>query len=142
MLAAALVGGLFPATAAPLPSDVTVALERAKLPREALVAVVQEVDSTRPRLAWQPDRPVNPASLMKLLTTFSALELLGPAWSWSTPVWLQAGDRLPPNCAAMFLILSSCVWSVRMKSSKSSACRSWPGRILFCMVHQDRKSVV
>ena len=52
MLAAAFVGGLFPATAAPLPNDVTVALERAKLPREALVAVVQEVGSTRPRLAW------------------------------------------------------------------------------------------
>jgi D-alanyl-D-alanine carboxypeptidase/D-alanyl-D-alanine-endopeptidase (penicillin-binding protein 4) len=26
---------------------------------------------------------------MKLLTTFAALELLGPAWTWNTPVWLQ-----------------------------------------------------
>ena len=26
---------------------------------------------------------------MKLLTTAAALDLLGPAWSWSTPVWLQ-----------------------------------------------------
>jgi D-alanyl-D-alanine carboxypeptidase/D-alanyl-D-alanine-endopeptidase (penicillin-binding protein 4) len=26
---------------------------------------------------------------MKLLTTDAALEMLGPAWSWSTPVWLQ-----------------------------------------------------
>ena len=89
VFAAALVGGPFATAAAPLPHDVAVALERAKLPREALVAVVQEVGSTRTRLAWQPDQPVNPASLMKLLTTFSALELLGPAWSWNTPVWLQ-----------------------------------------------------
>jgi serine-type D-Ala-D-Ala carboxypeptidase/endopeptidase (penicillin-binding protein 4) len=89
VLAAALAGGLLPATAAPLPNDVALALDRARLPREAFVAVVQEVGSTRPRLAWQPEQPVNPASLMKLLTTFSALELLGPAWSWNTPVWLQ-----------------------------------------------------
>ena len=49
----------------------------------------QEVDAPRPRLAWQADKPVNPASLMKLVTTFAALELLGPAYTWSTPVWLQ-----------------------------------------------------
>ncbi len=85
----ALWAGLLPAMAAPLPGDVAAALERAKLPRESLVAMVQEVGSAPPRLAWQAEQPVNPASLMKLLTTFAALEMLGPAWSWSTPVWLQ-----------------------------------------------------
>jgi D-alanyl-D-alanine carboxypeptidase/D-alanyl-D-alanine-endopeptidase (penicillin-binding protein 4) len=59
------------------------------VPAEAVVAIVQEVGSSRPRLAWQPDQPVNPASLMKLVTTFAALEQLGPAWTWNTPVWLQ-----------------------------------------------------
>lgn len=77
------------AAARALPADVEAALERARLPRDALVAVVQEVGSERSRLAWQPDRPVNPASLMKLLTTGAALDLLGPAWTWSTPVWLD-----------------------------------------------------
>jgi serine-type D-Ala-D-Ala carboxypeptidase/endopeptidase (penicillin-binding protein 4) len=81
------------ATAAPLPPEVEAALDRAKLPRESFVAVVQEVGSARPRLAWQPEQWVNPASLMKLLTTFSALELLGPAWSWNTPVWLQGSVK-------------------------------------------------
>jgi D-alanyl-D-alanine carboxypeptidase/D-alanyl-D-alanine-endopeptidase (penicillin-binding protein 4) len=87
--------GTFPAQAAPaaLPPEVTAALDRAKVPRDALVAVVQEVGATGPRLAWQAERPVNPASLMKLLTTFSALELLGPAWSWTTPVWLQGSVK-------------------------------------------------
>ena len=32
---------------------------------------------------------MNPASLMKLLTTYAGLDLLGPAWTWATPVWLQ-----------------------------------------------------
>jgi serine-type D-Ala-D-Ala carboxypeptidase/endopeptidase (penicillin-binding protein 4) len=72
-----------------LPPPIAAALDDVRLPHDALVAVVQEVGRDVPRLAWQPDRPVNPASLMKLLTTFSSLELLGPAWRWSTPVWLQ-----------------------------------------------------
>jgi D-alanyl-D-alanine carboxypeptidase/D-alanyl-D-alanine-endopeptidase (penicillin-binding protein 4) len=72
-----------------LPPPVEAALQRSGVPREAMVAWVQEVGMARPRLAWQADKPVNPASLMKLVTTFAGLELLGPAFSWSTPVWLQ-----------------------------------------------------
>jgi len=81
--------------AAALPAEVRSALERAELPREALVAWVQEVGGAAqqalppPRLAWQPDQPANPASLAKLLTTYAALDILGPAWTWDTPVWLQ-----------------------------------------------------
>jgi D-alanyl-D-alanine carboxypeptidase/D-alanyl-D-alanine-endopeptidase (penicillin-binding protein 4) len=82
---------LVPALAAAraLPPEVDKALERAMLPREALAVVVQEVGASSTRLSWQAQRPVNPASLMKLMTTDAALELLGPAWSWNTPVWLQ-----------------------------------------------------
>jgi D-alanyl-D-alanine carboxypeptidase/D-alanyl-D-alanine-endopeptidase (penicillin-binding protein 4) len=72
-----------------LPPEIYAALERAKLPPESLVVVVQEAGTTRTRLAWRADVPVNPASLTKLITTYAALDLLGPAWTWSTPVWLQ-----------------------------------------------------
>ena len=72
-----------------LPRSVEAALARNGVPRDALVAWVQEVDAAKPRLTWQADRPMNPASLMKLVTTFASLELLGPAFTWSTPVWLQ-----------------------------------------------------
>jgi serine-type D-Ala-D-Ala carboxypeptidase/endopeptidase (penicillin-binding protein 4) len=79
------------AAAAPraLPAEVEASLAQLGVPREAMVAWVEEVGATRARLAWQPDRPANPASLMKLVTTFAGLELLGPAFTWSTPVWLQ-----------------------------------------------------
>ena len=81
------------APGATLPAEVRAALERAELPREALAVWVQEVGTTavptRPRLTWQPDAPINPASLTKLLTTYAALDLLGPAWTWTTPVWLH-----------------------------------------------------
>lgn len=72
-----------------LPPEVDAALQRAGVPREAMVVVAQEVGAPEPRLAWQPQLLVNPASLMKLVTTSAALDLLGPAWAWSTPVWIQ-----------------------------------------------------
>jgi len=72
-----------------LPASVEAALTRGGVPRDAFVAWVSEVDVAQPRLAWQADRPANPASLMKLVTTYASLELLGPAFTWSTPVWLE-----------------------------------------------------
>ena len=81
--------GLATAAAPGLPPAVLSALERAQLPPEALVAYVAELGpqgAFPPRLAHRAQQPVNPASLMKLYTTGAALELLGPAWTWSTPV--------------------------------------------------------
>ncbi|MBI5259635.1 MAG: D-alanyl-D-alanine carboxypeptidase/D-alanyl-D-alanine-endopeptidase [Burkholderiales bacterium] len=78
---------------APLPAEVRTALARAQVPAEALSVVVQEVGAERPLLAWQAQRPVNPASLFKLVTTYAALDLLGPAFTWRTPVWLKGPLR-------------------------------------------------
>jgi D-alanyl-D-alanine carboxypeptidase/D-alanyl-D-alanine-endopeptidase (penicillin-binding protein 4) len=80
------------AAAAPengLPASVQAALAAARLPPDALVAWIAEVGPQglyAPRLAWRAQQPVNPASLMKLFSTGAALELLGPAWTWTTPV--------------------------------------------------------
>ncbi len=87
---------------ATLPAEINAELQRAQLPAQALVAIVQDVDGASPRLAWRPREPVNPASLMKLLTTQAALDLLGPSWRWKTPVWLDgrlsaAGDGARPG---------------------------------------------
>lgn len=89
-LAASLAVAAWPATAQPqsLPAEVESALARAQVPKEAMVTTVHDLGSAQPRLVWQAERPVNPASLMKLFTTYAALDLLGPAWSWNTPVWL------------------------------------------------------
>ena len=70
----------------PLPPEVRAALQRARVPESALAAVVQEAGSGQVLLSHQARQPVNPASLAKLLTTYAALDLLGPAWTWSTPV--------------------------------------------------------
>ncbi|MES2889163.1 MAG: D-alanyl-D-alanine carboxypeptidase/D-alanyl-D-alanine-endopeptidase [Pseudomonadota bacterium] len=85
-----------PGSASSLPVEVEAALKRARVPREAMVAVVEEVDANVPVLSWQPQQSVNPASVMKLFPTYAALDLLGPAWTWSTPVWLQ-GQLVNPG---------------------------------------------
>ncbi len=89
-------------TRAALPATVAEALRAADIPQTDMVAFVQEVGAASPpRLAWQAGRPVNPASLMKLLPTIAALELLGPAWRWTTPVWLSSPlPRPSPDPAA------------------------------------------
>ena len=73
-----------------LPAEVEAALARARVPRDALSVLVVEADGkAAPRLSHRAGVPVNPASVAKLLTTFAALEQLGPAFTWSTPVYVD-----------------------------------------------------
>jgi serine-type D-Ala-D-Ala carboxypeptidase/endopeptidase (penicillin-binding protein 4) len=84
-----LLAAVSPAHADGLPPEVDQALQRARVPDDALAVVVQDLANGRTVLSVNPTRGVNPASLTKLLTTYAALDRLGPAWTWSTPVWLQ-----------------------------------------------------
>ncbi|KAF1050110.1 D-alanyl-D-alanine carboxypeptidase/D-alanyl-D-alanine endopeptidase [Xylophilus sp.] len=80
------------AQTAALPPEVEAALARARLPREALsvwVADAQAGPRAAPRLAWRAQVPANPASVMKLVTTYAGLDLLGPAYVWNTPVYVD-----------------------------------------------------
>lgn len=91
-LFAALVTGLsLPACAqlppphAPLPSSVAAALARAGVPASALSALVVPVDEEgQDRLRHRAGASVNPASVMKLVTTYAAIDLLGPDFTWNT----------------------------------------------------------
>ena len=86
VLALAIVAGA--ATAAP-PRQVGRAFLDAGVPLNGVALVVQDVAKTRPLFTHQPDRPYNPASVMKLVTTFAALELLGPDYRWKTFAYLD-----------------------------------------------------
>ena len=80
--------GMGSALAQPLPPEVDAALQRARVPLESVSVVLQEVSNGKPVLLHNPNQLMNPASLAKLLTTLAAFDLLGPAWTWATPVWL------------------------------------------------------
>ena len=78
------------ALAQSLPAPVEAALARAQIPREAVSIYAAPVEVQQPvRLAWQTRTAMNPASVMKLVTTYAALEQLGPAYVWRTPVYLD-----------------------------------------------------
>jgi D-alanyl-D-alanine carboxypeptidase/D-alanyl-D-alanine-endopeptidase (penicillin-binding protein 4) len=79
------------------PPEVARALKQAGIPQEAAAFYVHEAGSPRPAVAVNADAPMNPASVMKLLTTYAALELLGPGYTWKTEVYGAGplvGDRL------------------------------------------------
>ena len=82
------------AAAQALPPEVEAALQRANVSRDAVAVLVTEVQSrSSPRLSHRANVPVNPASVMKLVTTYAALDLLGPTFAWSTPVYLDGSVR-------------------------------------------------
>ncbi|RMX02594.1 D-alanyl-D-alanine carboxypeptidase/D-alanyl-D-alanine-endopeptidase [Corticibacter populi] len=71
-----------------LPAGFVAALDRAKIPSGAVSVWVQEVEGQAPpRIAYHADTPVSPASVMKLVTTYAALDQLGPAYTWKTRVY-------------------------------------------------------
>jgi serine-type D-Ala-D-Ala carboxypeptidase/endopeptidase (penicillin-binding protein 4) len=74
------------ATAA-LPRAVARAFLDEHIPLTAVSAYVQEIGDVRPLVSHQPGKPMNPASTMKLVTTFAALELLGADYRWKTEVY-------------------------------------------------------
>jgi D-alanyl-D-alanine carboxypeptidase/D-alanyl-D-alanine-endopeptidase (penicillin-binding protein 4) len=82
------------------PPEVAAALRTAGIPLSAVAIQVQAVqngDAHAPRLAINADRALNPASTMKLVTSFAALELLGPTFTWKTQAYISGtlnGDTL------------------------------------------------
>jgi D-alanyl-D-alanine carboxypeptidase/D-alanyl-D-alanine-endopeptidase (penicillin-binding protein 4) len=67
-----------------LPPVVARALKAAAIPEHAVAVVVHEAGGAFPRVSVNAGQSMNPASVMKLVTTFAALELLGPAYTWKT----------------------------------------------------------
>ena len=72
------------AAAERLPAPINQALKRPGLTAEHVGIFIQEVTAPTPVLVYGADRPLNPASTMKLVTTYAGLELLGPAYTWKT----------------------------------------------------------
>ncbi len=102
MLRALFVLLLLPATvlARGVPTSVAEALARANVPQSAVAVVVEPLDGGGAVLAHRATEAMNPASVMKLVTSYAALDLLGPAFTFRTEVLLDgelAGGILGGN---------------------------------------------
>ena len=83
-------GAAVPAAAQGLPPTVVGALRVAHIPQQNIGVLVLEADSgKRTLVSVNTGQPFNPASVMKLVTTDAALELLGPTYSWKTQAYID-----------------------------------------------------
>lgn len=73
-----------------LPESVSNALRAAQIPLASVAVMVQPVDSRAPLVSVNSQQAMNPASVMKLVTTYGALELLGPTATWQTGFWSES----------------------------------------------------
>ncbi len=94
LLSALIACGCSLALAQAVPPAVASALARARVPLDAVTLLVVDAEGkSPPRLSHRASVPVNPASVMKLVTTYAALDLLGPAYQWRTPVFVEGAVR-------------------------------------------------
>ncbi|MFK8016580.1 MAG: D-alanyl-D-alanine carboxypeptidase [Gammaproteobacteria bacterium] len=71
-------------TADPLASAMLQALAALDVPADAASLVVRDLATGETLVSHLPDVPRNPASVMKAVTTFAALDQLGPGYRWTT----------------------------------------------------------
>ena len=76
-------------SAAKVPGRVLASLNYADIPASSVSLVVQPLDDSAPLVSLNPKVARNPASTAKILTTYTALETLKPAYTWPTEVYLD-----------------------------------------------------
>ena len=81
--------GLTGITDAAIPRPIARAFLDAGVPLDAVAIVVQETGRPWRLFAHDAERPMSAASVMKLVTSFAALELLGPDYRWKTEAYLD-----------------------------------------------------
>ena len=72
-----------------LPSEVRDALKQHQIPLTSIGVEVVELKSHSPLISINASQAMNPASTMKLLTTYAGLEVLGPSYTWKTEAYLD-----------------------------------------------------
>lgn len=73
--------------AAPLPPTLVRAMKQAGIPERNVSIHVRDASSDRAVIDLNADWPRSPASTIKVLTTFIALDMLGPSYTWKTRVY-------------------------------------------------------
>ncbi|WP_341667597.1 D-alanyl-D-alanine carboxypeptidase/D-alanyl-D-alanine endopeptidase [Alcaligenes sp. SDU_A2] len=73
-----------------LPPELASVWGASRLPQSALSIVVDEAEGPR-LIGVNPQEPRNPASVMKLVSTWAGLSALGPEYTWRTTLMAQGG---------------------------------------------------
>ena len=76
-----------------LPLEIISQLKDAGITEQGMSAFVQEVNAKQPLLAYKEKASRVPASVMKLITSYAALGILGPKYRWPLDVFAQGSIR-------------------------------------------------
>jgi D-alanyl-D-alanine carboxypeptidase/D-alanyl-D-alanine-endopeptidase (penicillin-binding protein 4) len=118
---AAGLGGAAPAAIAQL-------MAAQHLPSSALSFVIVDADTGRIVMSHNPDTPRSPASTIKTVTTFAALDMLGPAFVWQTRAWLHDGDLYLQGGGDPYITLER--WWSFVQDLRAQGLSSIPGDIV------------
>jgi len=83
-----------------LPTELAAAIKKVGFSRDGIGLYIQNVDSSEPLVAFQAQTPLNPASVIKLVTTAASLSILGPGYRWTNEILYSGkiqGDTLNGN---------------------------------------------
>jgi len=69
-----------------LPGPIRAAMAANEIEPDGISLWIQRSGADEPRLRFNAERPRNPASVMKLFTTYALLQALGPGYTWQTRV--------------------------------------------------------
>lgn len=86
-----------PAKFTELPNEIAAAMTASRLNPEGLSVYIQAISSPAPLLAFNENVPRNPASVMKLVTTYAGLGTLGADYRWPIELYTNGtvnGDTL------------------------------------------------
>jgi serine-type D-Ala-D-Ala carboxypeptidase/endopeptidase (penicillin-binding protein 4) len=94
LLACAFCAPLAAGAAIPVPAVVEQVMTAQELPASAVSFVILDTDSGRVIMSQNPATPRSPASTIKTVTTYAALDMLGPTFTWQTRAWMRDGNLI------------------------------------------------
>ena len=73
-----------------LPDIIKNALSKYNFPDNSISIHVERTDTDEEVINWRSDQQINPASTLKIITTYAGLDLLGPYFTWNTRFYIDA----------------------------------------------------
>jgi len=107
---------------AALPNGVAQVMTAQHLPSNSLSFVIVDPDTGRILMSHNPDTPRSPGSTIKTVTTYAALDMLGPTYVWQTKASTLDGDLYLQGGGDPYITLErwwSFVQSVRAQGLKT-----------------------
>lgn len=125
----------------PLPDSIGRTASALGIPTDAISIWVADLGADEALLALHAHRPRNPASTMKLVTTFAALQGLGPAYRWRTEVYALGpvrdgrldGDLLLRGTGDPYLVEEE-FWKL-VRDLRRSGLQHIDGKLIFDTTH-------